>query len=205
MYWASASEQVTAFHILTCTFYLCINTCCDPFLDVLLEVFRIIQQLHSKCFVVGVIQSANVAGKIPTTQEISCCGLAISPDLTKVAVGDMTGNVWIYRLGEVTPCHHQNVCTTSLNRFYHYYINNLQIGVSVRCLIWCGDATIFIGDLGGNIYKWNITGSIVSWVTLEGSVIHIRQSHNKKVTYYYKNQCPKPRHYKCCNYLLIIV
>ena len=185
--------------------YIDINTYCDPFLDVLLEIFRIIQQLHSKCFVVGVIQSANVADKIPTTQEISCCGLAISPDLTKVAVGDMTGNVWIYRLGEVTPCHHQNVCTTSLNIFYHYYINNLQIGVSVRCLIWCGGTTIFIGDLGGNIYKWNITGSIVSWVTLEGSVIHIRQSHNKKVSYYYINQCPKPRHYKCCNYLLIIV
>ena len=54
----------------------------------------------------------------------------------------------------------------------------------MRCLIWCDDTTILIGDLGGKIYKWNIiTGDIASWVTLEGSVIHLRQSHNKKVSY----------------------
>jgi len=57
----------------------------------------------------GVIQSATVAHKIPTTQTISCCGLAFSPDLTSVAVGDLTGNAWIYHLGDTTPCHHQNV------------------------------------------------------------------------------------------------
>lgn len=90
------------------------------FLNVLLELFRSNQWLHGEFSVVGVIQSANVAHIIPTTQEISCCGLAISPDLTKVAVGDMIGNAWIYRLGEVTPCHHQNVCTALFNISYPF-------------------------------------------------------------------------------------
>ena len=59
----------------------------------------------------------------------------------------------------------------------------------MRCLVWRDDSTILIGDLGGNIYKWDITGSIGAWITLEGSVIHMRQSHNKKVGRYYVNHC----------------
>ena len=54
----------------------------------------------------------------------------------------------------------------------------------MRCLIWSDNATILIGDLGGNIYKWNITSSFGLWATLEGSVIHIRHSHDKKVSPY---------------------
>ena len=65
---------------------------------------------------------------------------------------------------------------------YEFYPHDLQIGISVRCLIWSDNATILIGDLGGNIYKWNIASSCGLWTTLEGSVIHIRQSYSKKVS-----------------------
>ena len=119
-----------------------------------------------------------MAHKIPTTQEISCCGLALSPDLTRVAVGDMAGNVWVYCLGETPPRHHHNVSNPVTSYCMSFY---LQIEVSVRCIIWSDNDTILIGDLGGKIYKWNIAGSFELWATLEGSVIHIRQSHSKKV------------------------
>ena len=67
---------------------------------------------------------ASVAHKIPTTQQISCCGLALSPDLIKVAVGDMVGNIWIYQLGETPPCHHQNVSNHNLcMSFIHQFID----------------------------------------------------------------------------------
>jgi len=61
------------------------------------------------CVPIGMIQSASLAHSLQTTQEISCCGLALSPDMSRVAVGDMVGNVWIYHLKETEPTHHHNV------------------------------------------------------------------------------------------------
>lgn len=52
----------------------------------------------------------------------------------------------------------------------------------MRCIIWSSDSTILVGDLGGNMYSWNINDDMFGlWTTLDGSVIHLRQSHNKKV------------------------
>lgn len=128
----------------------------------------------------------NVAHKIPSTQQISCCGLAISPDLNKVAVGDLAGNTWIYHLGDTMPCNHGNVSNPVMT-FYVCYSCSLQIEASVRCIIWNDNSTILIGDLGGKIHKWNITDSIKLWATLEGSVIHMRRSHSRKVSHCFQH------------------
>ena len=55
----------------------------------------------------------------------------------------------------------------------------------MRCIIWSHDSTVLVGDLGGNIYSWIVNDGVFElWTTLGGSVIHLRQSHSKKVLYY---------------------
>ena len=51
---------------------------------------------------VGVVTSVSTPHSV-STHEISCCGVAVSPDSSLVAVGDLAGNVYLYSTEQAGP------------------------------------------------------------------------------------------------------
>ena len=56
--------------------------------------------------------------------------------------------------------------------------------MSVRCVVWLGEASLLVGTLDGLLYRWNFERREEEPIVvqqLEGSVIHMRWAHSSKV------------------------
>ena len=100
--------------------------------------------------------------------QISCCGVEFSPSSQNVAVGDLAGNLWVCSIKDNIP------------------VASVNVGMSVRCLVWLNDTTVIVGTLDGLVQSWNYTSNDkpVLLQHLEGSVIHMRWANHSKARYY---------------------